>query len=167
MMSKEDSQKLTEVSKSVVSLKEYFDKQLEAAMRNVESKLEGIATTAIVRHEALSEATKIKAETLERRFDNTNEWRNTVIDIISKLATREEVTAKLDAIYRKIEELEQFKNSRLETPGDVKALQLAVSEIKDWMNRQEGKASQMSVNITLLIAVLGLVITVIRMVFKV
>jgi hypothetical protein len=120
---------------TVVSLKEYFDKQLASNIETIESKLENIAETAVVRHEALSEATKIKADTLEKRFDNTNEWRNTVMDIITRLATKD----------------------------DVNTLSKAIAELKEWKDKQEGKASQSALMWTAGIAVVSLVLSVIKL----
>ena len=147
---------------TLVSLKEYFDKQLELYKENLENRIDAVIETAIVRHEALADATKIKAETLERRFDNTNEWRNTVVDLISKLATKDELTV----IIKKIDELDEFKNSRLEVPGDIKALQIDIRDIKEWKNKQEGKASQTSVIWAYVISAITFVLTLITLLEK-
>jgi hypothetical protein len=161
-MTNDESKQLTHVANQVVSLKEYFDKQLELYRENQDSRIDAVIETAIVRHEALAEATKIKADTLEKRFDNTNEWRNTVIDILAKAATKDD----LKSVYAKIEEFEEFKNSRLEVPGNIKSIQISIAEIKEWKNKQEGKASQTSVIVAYIISMISFILTLITLLEK-
>jgi hypothetical protein len=161
-MTNEESKQLTQVANQVVSLKEYFDKQLELYKESLNTKVESVVNSAIMRHEFLAEAVKVKAETLEKRFDNTNEWRNTVIDILAKAATKED----LKVVYTKLEELEEFKNSTQELPGNIKALQTGISEIKEWKNKQEGKASQSSVIWAYIISAASFILTLITLLEK-
>lgn len=139
-MTKEDSQQITQVASQVVSLKDYFDVQLKGAMDKIESKLESIAENTAIRHEFLSEATKIKSDTLEKRFDNTNEWRTTVMEILTKTATKEEVNSRLDAVVK------------------------AIGELKEWKDKQEGKASQTALMWTAIIAIVGLALNLAKLV---
>jgi hypothetical protein len=134
-----------------ISMKEYVDLRIGA----VDAK-------ANMRHEALAEATKLKADTLEKRFENTNEWRDTVTDIISKSATKDD----LKNVLGKIAEFEQFKNSRLDIPGDIKTLFSAVTDIKEWRAKQEGKASQSSVVWVYIISATSFVLTLITLLEK-
>jgi len=89
---------------------------------------------------AVEQASNLAACALEKRLGSMNEFRDTLRDQASKFVTREEVTHQLRPILAEL------------------------SELKTYRDRMEGKASQQSVMVSLVIAVIGVVTGVISLV---
>lgn len=94
------------------------------------------------RFESIQEAIRVATNALERRLENVNEWRASFRDLSSTYPTKAELSV--------------FKES---VDKDLR-------EIRDWKNKQEGKASQSSVNISLILGVSGLVIGLISILLR-
>jgi len=71
---------------------------------------------------------------MEKRLEGMNEFRDQLRDQASRFITRDEMTSKFDALTKEVDELRLSKATL------------------------EGKANQSSVNLSLLIAVLGLIL---------
>lgn len=76
---------------NVDTLKEHIDSRFESVNLAI-SKADIVAE---------ARATKIEVET-KNRFDNTNEWRMTVTDLIGKMITRAEFETAMKSVDEKI-----------------------------------------------------------------
>ena len=86
---------------------------------------------------ALEKATELAANALRERLATMNEFRDTLRDQAGQFVTRKELDLKLNGLAKETAELRQFRD------------------------RQEGMASQRSVNAATLIAVAGLILSII------
>lgn len=82
---------------------------------------------------ALERATDTATKTLDKRLDSMNEFRNTLKDQAGTFVTR----------------------------SDLKKIESDIEDLNNWKSRQEGKASQLYVTITLVIALIGIFISLI------
>jgi len=87
--------------------------------------------------EAVDRQTQAAAQTMDKRLDGMNEFRETLRDQASKFVTRAELTIQIDRLTDRQDELRTFKN------------------------RLEGKASAISVYIAYAIAIIGIVLNII------
>lgn len=90
---------------------------------------------------ALEKATDLAAKALEKRLEGMNEFREALNNQASQFMTRREMTVIKDAFVKDIRELREFKAAL------------------------EGKASQTSVIITLVISILGLLVAIISLLY--
>jgi hypothetical protein len=95
-----------------VSLREYFEQLLREYdlryQQRFDASQEGIRQALQSAKEAV-----VKAETaMERRFDNTNEWRKTFEDLANRKLGRDEYMAAHEAVVEKIAVLEKRANMK-------------------------------------------------------
>ena len=107
-------------SREAVSLKEHFDTRLKA----------------------IEKSTDLSANTLEKRLEGMNEFRDTLRDQASRFVTRDELEVRTSVNRDAIAELRTFKD------------------------RLEGKASASSVYIAYGISLVGLVLSIIGILMK-
>jgi len=85
-----------------VTLRDYFESQLEAYQRAVE----------------------IATRTLDKRLDGMNEFRDTLRDQASRFVTRDELALKVDVLQAQIGELKKFRDQAA-GKADTKAVYIA------------------------------------------
>jgi len=88
---------------------------------------------------AADRATAIAVQQMERRLESMNEFRDALKDQASRLATRQEMEVAL------------------------KAMEAELRGLRDFRVALEAKASQQSVNVSLLLALIGLALSIIGM----
>lgn len=136
-------------SPSEISLKEYVDLQVESAKkaivacrvreREIFENLRGIFEARI---DSIEKATKLAADTMDKRLDGMNEFRDTLRDQASKFSTR----AEIDLFKAGVED-------------DIRILRESKANL-------EGKASQNSVNLALAFSICGLLIGIFGIIMK-
>ncbi len=125
-----------------VLLKDYLDAKLNGvekavvvAAAGMEKRLEGMNVYFESRLSGVDKAISVAAAGMEKRLEGMNEFRNQLKDQTGTFITR----AEHDAILNRMNE-------------DIRMLRESRAELA-------GKASQMSVNIALVIAIIGIVIS--------
>lgn len=101
----------------------------------IEARLEAAFHLSDQRFASLEQATKLALATNNERWVQANEWRSALSDMINRFATNDRVAQEV----RRIEEL--------------------IGPLRDAMNVAHGKASQSSVNLAFVVAILGLLIS--------
>jgi hypothetical protein len=91
---------------------------------------------------ALEKATEVAARLMEHRLQGMNEFRVQLKEKADHFVTHQEYDAVIDGMVDDIRELREAKAT------------------------QEGKASQMSVNIAYIISIIGLIISIVSLVWK-
>jgi hypothetical protein len=113
-----------------VELKEHLEMRLQALRDYIEAHLQ-----------AIDKASALSLATMDRRLAGMNEFREALRDTTARLATREELTIQ---IARTREMLDR---------ADAE-----INDLKRYRATMEGKASQQSVTIALVLSVLGLAV---------
>jgi hypothetical protein len=119
------------IKKALCACRSRERETLESMREFFESKIQAIET-----------ATKIAYETMERRLEGMNEFRDTLRDQAGKFVTRSEI----DVVREAIED-------------DLRILRESKANL-------EGKASQGAVNVALLFSVIGLLLGIFGIVMK-
>jgi len=119
-----------------VSLREYF----EQSLRNLERANALAAANTEHTLLAMSQATNLASNLMDKRLESMNEFRAQLKDQVATFVTKEQ----FDALLRRIEQ-------------DVKELQLSKANL-------EGKASQSSVMIVTAISFIGIAIGIINLI---
>lgn len=95
-----------------ISLREYTDKRFDAQEKAVAAAL-AAQEKAVAAALAAADRAVLKAETAtERRFENSNEWRNTVETLQRTYMPRTESDQLTKALAEKIDELAKRQNAR-------------------------------------------------------
>ena len=134
----------------------------------------------------IREATALFAENLIIRFEQVNEWRKTVTDMINNFVPRTEfiklsqdvddlkgksirlegVIAELKYISTDIQALKESK-ARLESAStQLESMNKDMEELKISKARMEGMASQRSVTIALIFAIVGTIISIFNLILR-
>jgi hypothetical protein len=111
-------------------------------LEHLESRLSSLQTLMESRLAAIERATTVALAQLDRRLEGMNEFRDVLKDQTGRLATKDEVAAQLERVNVQIVELKEFR-----------AL-------------LEGKASQSSVNVFMLMSALSLLVAFIGLALK-
>jgi hypothetical protein len=98
---------------------------------HIESRLRAIDEFYAMRVANMEQATRTALASLDKRLEGMNEFREALKDATARLPTRNELDAKFERVSSELSELQKFKNT------------------------MEGKASQSSVNIFMLLSVLS------------
>ena len=114
-----------------IELREYIDLRFKEINKRID-----------IQFNQIKESTSLSLAQLDNRFDNTNEWRNTVSDMMATFATKDVLDSKTNSLNE-----------------DIKSLELTRASL-------EGKASQNLVNLNVAIATIALVIGIINMITK-
>ena len=91
---------------------------------------------------AVEKASTLAAATLEKRLEGMNEFRDTLKDQASRFVTRDELALQ------------------------IKANREAINELRTFKDRLEGKASASSVYVTGALAIIGIITSVLGLLFK-
>jgi ABC-type antimicrobial peptide transport system permease subunit len=128
------------VETKIEALKEYLESKIGALKEYTESRFEAYKVYTESRLVSLEKATSIAASNMEKRLEGMNEFRDQLRDQTGTFITRIEIESQI----KKIEE-------------DIKVLRESKANL-------EGKASQQSVYIAYLIALIGIIIGVINLI---
>jgi uncharacterized membrane protein len=109
------------------------------------AKIEELKLYFDVRFNASEKAKELAYATLEKRLEAMNEFRDTLKDQAGNFITRKEVEVNLDLINKEVE-------------AHVDRIDAAIKNLELSKAMLEGKASQSSMNLTMVIALSGLVI---------
>jgi DNA-binding FadR family transcriptional regulator len=107
-----------------------------------ESRINSLQEYLETRLTSIERATEAAKLTMEKRLEGMNEFRDALRDQAGRLATRDELSLQIDRLNVDISDLKKFKATL------------------------EGKASQQSVNIALMLSMSGLLIGVITLILK-
>lgn len=118
-------------TRPIVELKEYMDLRFKEIDKRID-----------IQFNQVKESTSLSLAQLDNRFDNTNEWRTTVTDLIATFATKDVLDSKINSVNENIKSLELTRASL------------------------EGKASQNLVNLNIAISTIALVIGIINMIIR-
>lgn len=139
------------MNKSEITLKEYFESRLNALEK---------ATTIVAN--GLEKATTIAAAGMDKRLEGMNEFREQLRDQTSTFITRNEHEIIVLRITEDIKNIKAFDASfftraehqiyREKTENDIRILRESKATL-------DGKASQLSTNIALILAIAGLLIS--------
>ena len=116
------------------------------------------------RFDSMDRALMVAMEAMNRRLDGMNEFREALKDQASQMMTRVECAATRKTIEGDIRSLRDSENlsiSRTEYDAQHQRVIEDIKLLRESKAMLEGKASQLSVNITLGLAVLGVVVSII------
>ena len=105
----------------------------------LESRMNELREYVDIRLQSIEQATTLARSSMNLRLDSMNEFRDALKDAASRQVTREELAVIVDRFRTDIDELKQYRAT------------------------MDGKASQSSVNITLVIAVLSLALGAVKL----
>ena len=151
-----------------VRLKEHVEVLIAGVYRAIESlrvvtdvrflSLEKASETA---NKVIEKAVEVANKAMESRLALLNEFRGAMDDLVQKLVTKVEFLAFKDRVEADIKEMREsmsrfmsrseIEDFKTRTESDIESLRLSKANL-------EGKASQSSVTITLIIAIAGLII---------
>lgn len=100
--------------------------------------------------DAMEKATTVAQTALERRLESMNEFRAAMSDLAARAVTRGE----LDLLRERINTLATAE----ELSALGKAMALEIAGLREWKSAVEGKASQQSVNVSMVLAIAGLLL---------
>jgi len=95
-----------------------------------------------LKYNDIKQSTELARNSMDKRLDGMNEFRETLKDQASRFITRTEIDSKMEVVYSNIKNLEISKATL------------------------EGKASQSSLTFTIIMSVLGLIIAIISLIYK-
>ena len=121
-----------------VALKEHLETRLESLQKHIEAQLHSI-----------DRATCLALQTMDKRLEGMNEFREALKDTTARLATREELA------------MQATRNREI-----VERLDADINELKQYRASMEGKASQTSVNAATALSVAGLILALISLALK-
>ena len=122
-----------------VSWEKYVDTRFASFETQLTSRIDALSETVGIRFAALDKAVGLAAAEIRERFATTNEWRQTVTDIQATNVSRREFLAQMETLATQ------------------------VGTLREWKAEMKGKAEQSTVNIALVIACLGIVISLVKM----
>lgn len=132
-----------------VSLRDYFEKRLDDLDKAIKIALEGQNKASTLALDAQNKATEVAYQTMDKRLQSMNEFRETLRDQASKFTTREEQGLIVSRIEQDIKNL-QVTRSEMVTQttylATLKDIQKQVEDLKLSRANLEGKATQESVN---------------------
>jgi len=137
-MAEEKRQKNSFNMADAVSLKEYF-----------ESRLNGV-----------EKAIELANDSLCKRLEGMNEFREALKDQTGKMATREEIKHQIAVADNRIDSI------RRELVDKAKNLEDKVDSLSYFKASLEGKASQTQANVVMFLSIVGLIISIISLVSK-
>ena len=114
-----------------VALKEHLETRLDALQKHIEAQLHSV-----------DRATVLALQTMDKRLEGMNEFREALKDTTARLATREELALQVGRLKSDIDELKHYRAT------------------------MEGKASQSSVNAATVLSVVGLIVALISLALK-
>jgi len=129
--------------RDVVSLREYIETRLES----------------------MDKATDLAYEKIEMRLAHMNEFRGALSDQTSRFITRVESQAARDAI--KVELKVDMEQIKADLKADLFEVCSDVEVLRDFKNTMEGKASQHSVNVALILGLIGAGVGVLSMILAI
>ena len=83
-----------------VELKEYIDFRFKEMDKRID-----------IQFNQIRESTSLSLAQLDNRFENTNEWRNTVTDMMATFATKDVLDSRTSSLYENIKSLELTRAS--------------------------------------------------------
>jgi len=148
-------------SNSKVPLREHIEELIEALKVYVNTKFNAFEVYVEARLTALEKATSLAAINLEKRFDSVNEFRGQLKDQAANFVTRQEHDILIKKIDDDFKLLRSFNYViRAEYEIQIDKLEEDIKVLREANARNEGKASQNSVNVAYIIAGIGLSISV-------
>jgi len=136
-----------EIEQLRISLKEHYDKIIDLKINSLEKRMDSQFCS-------LEKAVEIAKTSMDTRMGNTNEWRQTVNDMISKLVTRIEINTIEDKIESEIRSLKDKLEDEIKPLHDLKIT-------------IDSKASQKSILLAYGITLISLIINIILFVYKI
>ena len=136
-----------EIEQLRISLKEHYDKIIDLKINSLEKRMDS-------QFYSLEKAVEIAKTSMDARMGNTNEWRQTVNDMISKLVTRIEINTIEDKIESEIRSLKDKLEDEIKPLHDLKIT-------------IDSKASQKSILLAYGITLISLIINIILFAYKI
>jgi hypothetical protein len=139
-----------------ISLKEYFDTRLREQEAQFNIKIA-----------ALEKATTIAAGQMEKRLEGQNEFRGQLKDQVTTLVSKAEYAPQLARILEDIKTLSDTKAQfigRPEHDGMLNKINDDIRVLRESKATLEGRASQSSVNVAMIIAVIGIILSIVGIV---
>ncbi len=144
-------------AKTLVSLRDHLEARLDAQCRYFEARLI-----------ALEKANEVAAEALKLRLNAMNEIRESMRDQGTRMATRSELEQCMASLTKDVRDARDAVKQRevvgatkLEMDAELKAINAELRLLHDFRTGMEAKASQKSVNIALVLSVVGLLVGVV------
>jgi len=133
--------------KDGVTLQDHLEDKLKACDARWQVAFQAQRDFGTAQADALKEAVRLLAHQYEIKFEAQNEWRGSLNDFVHTLATKDEVVLQVDKLRG------EYCLQMDRANSDIKAL-------NGFMNNMQGKASQTSVIITLLLSVAALILSI-------
>lgn len=144
-----------------ITIKEYIDLKVETLEKNVTLSSHALD----LRLESINAATNIASVALEKRLEGMNEFRNQLKDQALTFMTRSENHILMNKIDDSINLLrDQVAATATKKDHEKNAEDIRV--LRESKAMLEGKASQTAVNISILIAVIGILLSLVNLASK-
>lgn len=141
-----------------ITLKEYF-----------ESKISELESQFNIKISALEKATIVAATAMEKRLEGMNEFRDQLRDQTGTFVTRPEYDQQMLRTGDDLKSLSDIKAQFIGRPehvGMLVKLNEDIRVLRESKANLEGKASQSSVNIAMVVAIIGIVLSLVSIVSR-
>ena len=150
-----------------ITLKEYFETRLKEQLDGSNVKFIAAESQFNIKIAALEKATIVAASSMEKRLEGMNEFRDQLRDQTGTFVTKPEYAQQVIRINEDIKLLADIKSQfvgRQEHDSMLNKLNDDIRILRESKANLEGKASQASVNVAMIIAVIGIILAIVGIV---